>query len=140
MKRANGARKGLGKPIMAGSLNRLTRKGRTASRESGPPRFIRTTAVRVMLLYGVPPGEQAGERRDILRWCFRQHAMAQVEYEWAAAERPAQLFDRSFEGVAARNQQHRIEIALNCSEPLKARAGVAGRHHGIKTDTIDPGL
>src|SRR6516162_5723461 len=66
--------------------------------------------------------------------------MTQVEHKWAAAERPAQLRDRSFKGGAARNQQHRIEIALNRGEPLKARAGIAGRHHRIETDTIDPGL
>jgi len=89
---------------------------------------------------GVRSGEQASKRRDILRRCFRQHTMTQVEDERTAAERPAQLLDRSFEGGAVRDQQHRIEIALDRTKPLKMRPGVAGRHHCIETDTIDAGL
>src|SRR6516164_58908 len=139
-KRANGSRRKPGRPIIAGSLNRLTRKGRTACNESGPPRFINTTATRVILFNGVRSRDQPGECRNILRRRFRQHTMAEVEHEWAATERPAQLFDCGFESRAPRDQQHWIEIALNRSELLEPRPGVAGRHHCIETDAIDPGL
>jgi hypothetical protein len=72
-----------------------------------------------MLFSGVRSREQAGEGLNILRWRFRQYTMTEVEYEWAATERPAQLFDRRFESSAPRDQQHRIEIALNRRELLK---------------------
>src|SRR5438067_1113098 len=41
MKRANGRRSQAGRVMIAGSLNRLRRKGCTASSESGPPRLNR---------------------------------------------------------------------------------------------------
>src|SRR6516164_6481287 len=126
--------------MIAGSLNRLARKGRTASIESGPPRFINTTATRVMSCDGVQFGEQAGEHRDVLRRCFRQYAVAQVEYERSPAECPAQLPDRGLESRTPDDQQHRVKIPLNRDELLQPRPGVAGGHHCIEANTVDPGL
>src|SRR5258708_37900563 len=45
MKRASGFGRREGKPMIAGSLNRLRRKGCTASNESGPPRLNRMMAI-----------------------------------------------------------------------------------------------
>ena len=47
MRRASHPRSGCGRPMIAGSLNRLNRKGLTASRLSGPPRLNRTTPIRL---------------------------------------------------------------------------------------------
>src|SRR5215472_8400293 len=140
IKRASGSRSKPGRPMIAGSLNRLARKGPTASIESGPPRFINTTATRVMSCDGVQFGEQAGERRDVLRRCFGQYAVAEVKHERSPAEGPTQLPDRGLESRTPDNQQHRVEIPLNRGELLQPIPGVAGRQHRIEADTVDPGL
>src|SRR6516162_7998298 len=101
--------------MIAGSLNRLARKGRTAASESGPPRFINTTATRVMSCDDVQFGEDACERRDVFRRCFRQHTMAQVEHKRSPAEHPTQLPNRGFESLPPGDQQHRVKITLNRS-------------------------
>src|ERR1700730_15845928 len=140
MSRANGPRNGLGKSMIAGSLKRLTRNGRTAANESGPPRFINTTATRAISPGGDRFGEQASERRDILGRRFRQHAVAEVEHKAAAAKRLAQLSRSGFERGAAGNQQHRVEITLNCGKRLQPLADMTGGDHRIKPDPIDPRL
>jgi len=50
MKRPSQGRTKLGTRRMAGSVNRFSRKGRTASGASGPPRLNSTTATRRMLV------------------------------------------------------------------------------------------
>src|SRR6266404_5865490 len=86
IKRASGQRNGPGRPMIAGSLNRLTRNGRTASNESGPPRFINTTATRVISGRSDAFGEQMSECLYILERRLRQHTMSEIEYKGAAPE------------------------------------------------------
>src|SRR6202011_4858451 len=97
IKRASGQRNGHGRPMIAGSLNRLTRNGRTASNESGPPRFINTTATRAISGRSDRFGKQLRERFYIFGRRLRQHAMSEVEDERCIAEQPAQVSHRGFE-------------------------------------------
>src|SRR5688500_3831367 len=70
-----------GTRMMAGSLNRLVRNGRTASRESGPPRLNRTIAVRVMRRTRTAnlrtPYRHGRAWHDHPRVCLAQGALAQ---------------------------------------------------------------
>jgi hypothetical protein len=63
-------------------------------------------------------GEQAGERRDILRRGFRKHTMPKVENVGSRAKHPAKFRHRVFESGTSCNQQHGIKIPLNCRERL----------------------
>src|SRR5436309_12927137 len=139
-RRASGQRNGPGRPMIAGSLNRLTRNGRTASNESGPPRFINTTATRAISGRSDRFGEQTRECLDILRWRLRQHTVSEIEYKGTAPERPAKFSHRGFERGAADDQQDRVEIALNRRERLQPFARKADRNHRIETDPVDPSL
>src|SRR6202011_855888 len=140
IKRASGQRNGPGRPMIAGSLNRLTRNGRTASNESGPPRFISTTATRAISGRSDRPSEQTRQCLDILGRRLRQHTMSEIEYKGTAPERPAKFSHRGFERGAAGNQQDRVKIALNRCERLQPLTGIAARHHRIEADPVDPGL
>src|SRR5215472_10764930 len=91
MSRASGRRTRAGRSMMAGSLNRLVRNGGTASGESGPPRFIKTTAHRA-ISDGL--GQQTCQGGDILRRRLQQHAMPEIEDEGAVPERCLDVFDR----------------------------------------------
>src|SRR5437763_14087291 len=96
MMRASGSRTGAGNRKIAGSLNRLNRKGCTASNRSGPPRFISTTAVRATS--GVQRvGQQAGKRLHVFRRCFREYPVAKIEDVRPPAELPADSLHRFFE-------------------------------------------
>src|SRR5215510_10299478 len=125
---------------MAGSSNRLTRNGRTASNEPGPPRFINTTATRAISDHNERFGKQLGECLYAFGRRLRQHAMSEVEDEGSIAKQPAQVSHRSLERRAASDQQNWVEITLNRRERLQPLTGVAGWDHLIKADPVDPSL
>src|SRR5438309_134406 len=140
MRRARGQRNRPGRPTMAGSLNRLTRNGRTACNESGPPRFINTTATRAISHRSYRFGEQLSECLYVLERRLRQHTMAEVEDKGSSAESSAQLFHLGLESGAARDQQNWVEISLHSCKRLQPLAGIAGRNHWIEADPVDPGF
>src|SRR5579864_5811642 len=87
MTQASKLRKGCGRPIIAGSLNRLRRKGCTASGRSGPPRLNSTTAMRRRPDASTTPVPHLlDECGNMLRRCCRHDAMTQVENERTLAE------------------------------------------------------
>src|ERR1700746_3903011 len=96
MIRARGSRTSAGNRRMAGSLNRLKRKGRTASSRSGPPRFINTTEVRATSRVH-RFSQKASELLHVFRRCFRQHPVTEIEDVGPPAEYPAQCPHRFFE-------------------------------------------
>src|SRR5215472_16070595 len=102
---ANGSRRKTGSRIIAGSLNRLYRKGRMASGESGPPRFISTTAVRAMSSADWL-SEQAGERSNVFRRCVWQYSMPKIEDVAATTELLAKLSHRRLDSRTSRDQQN----------------------------------
>src|SRR5437016_11173914 len=113
MSSASGSRSIAGRRMIAGSLNRLTRKGRTASGESGPPRFISTTAAR-RFSGGIERfGEEQRKRRDMLRRRLRQDAVAEVEDKSSARECAADPANLDRHRGAADQQRDGIEIALH---------------------------
>src|SRR5438477_2259136 len=139
MRRASGRRKSAGWRRMAGSLNRLNRKGCTASSRSGPPRFISTTAVRV--ISGANRlGEKTAEDLHVFRRRFRQHAMAEIEDIGPLAEHATESPHRFFESGPSGDQQDRIEITLNRSVKLQSLLPVTRRHCRIDVDSGDPSL
>src|SRR6266436_3286636 len=140
IRRVSGRRNGPGRSMIAGSLNRLTRNGRTASNESGPPRFINTTATRAISGRSDRFGEQTRECLDILGWRLRQHTMSEIEYKGSIAEQLAQVSHPGLEKRAARDQQNWVQISLNRRERLQPLAGIPGRYHCIEADPIDPGF
>src|SRR6266478_783668 len=136
---ASGKRAKAGRRRMAGSLNRLKRKGCTASSRSGPPRFISTTAVRAMS--GVRGfSHQTSERLHILRRCFGQHTVAEIEDVRPLAERPAESPHGLFESRPSGDQHDRIEVSLHRPVRLQVLLRIARRHRRIDADSIDPRL
>src|ERR1041385_1385360 len=115
---ASGRRMSAGSRRIAGSLNRLKRKGSTASCPSGPPRLNSTTARRPIFSAMLVP-ENLDERRDMLGRGFRQHAMAEIEDQAPAAEPVEDSLGRLAKGGTPGDQCVRIEIALNGHEWLK---------------------
>src|SRR3984893_8718974 len=139
MMRASGNRTSAGNRRMAGSLNRLNRKGCTASNRSGPPRFISTTAMRATS--GIHRfGQKAGKSLHVLRWCFRQHSVAEIEDVRSPTEALAEAPHPFFERRPSDDQQDRIEIALNRSVRLQGSMRIAKRHRRVNADPVDPGL
>src|SRR5689334_10150353 len=137
--RASGKRKNAGRRRMAGSLNRLKRKGCTASSRSGPPKFISTTAVRV--ISGADwLGEKTAEHLHVFRRRFRQHAMAEIEDIGPLAEHPTEPPHSFFESSSSGNQQDGIEITLNRPIGLQISVRVTSRNRRIDVDPGDPGL
>src|SRR5438552_4770930 len=119
MSRASGSRSGAGRRMIAGSLNRLTRKGRTASGESGPPRFISTTARR-RFSGGIERfGEEQRKRRDMLRRRLRQDAVAEVEDKPSPRERTADSANLGRHRGTADKQRDGIEVALHGNARLQ---------------------
>src|SRR5512143_2919687 len=99
--------------MIALSLNRLKRNGRTAGKASGPPRLNSTTAVFTLVPHTIPlpvgeggKGMQAGEGHappssgtvppegsdqvgdpsDVLGGRVRQNAVAEIEHEGSPAQ------------------------------------------------------
>src|SRR5215467_12839316 len=107
-----------------------------ASGESGPPRFISTTAMRAMSSVDWF-SEQAGERSNVFRRCVRQHSMSEIEDVRATAELLPKLSHRRLDSRTSRDQQDGIEIPLHCSERLQAVAGITCRHCGIDRNPVD---
>src|SRR5258708_24851981 len=84
MKRASGFRRTEGRLTIAGSLNRLRRKGCTASSESGPPRLNRTMAIFTTCpsrRTWFPVAYHLDQLRHMLGRCLWDHAMAEIEHE-----------------------------------------------------------
>src|SRR5690349_14984319 len=90
MKRASGRRSQAGRVMIAGSLNRLRRKGCTASSESGPPRLNRTMAIFISnderSRRRLPVAHRLDQLGDVLGRGLRHHAVAEIEDERAMAE------------------------------------------------------
>src|SRR5688572_16187092 len=108
--------------MIAGSLNRLNRKGRTASGPSGPPRLNSTTATLRPAISGLQPRRQplhVGDRRLL------DDPVAEVEHPRPAAPLLQELVDAPVERVAAGQQEQGIQRALDAQAPgLQAPAEV----------------
>src|SRR5487761_1548444 len=101
MSHATGTRSGAGSRMIAGSLNRLNRKGATAASESGPPRFISTIAVRAMSAGDNRLREQSGQHGDVLGRRLRQYPMTEIEHPRSTGKGLADVPHGAFEGGAA---------------------------------------
>ena len=99
--------------MIAGSLNRFRRNGRIAAGESGPPKFIITTAQRAMsgLFSGL--GQKPCQRRDMFRRRLRQDPMPEIEDERPVTERRADRSYGSFHRLTADQQRDRVQISLH---------------------------
>src|SRR6516164_1408728 len=125
--------------MMAGSLNRLNKNGRTTSSLSGPPRFISTTAVRAISEANWL-SKQASKHLHILGRGLRQHTVSEVEYVRSPPERPAKIGHCLLQGRTADHQKHRIEVSLDSCERLQHFPGIIRRHHCIEPNRFEPGL
>jgi hypothetical protein len=84
--------------------------------------------------------KQLGEHCDVPGRGLRQHAMPEIEYKGPAPELPSKPVDGIFEGLAAYQQQDRVEISLDCHQGLKLFSGICSWYGSIDTDCIDAGL
>src|SRR5687768_13679227 len=98
--------------MIAGSLNRLNRKGRTASGPSGPPRLNGTTA---SLRVGISAGclDARDQPLHVGDRGVGQDAVAEVEDVGARAPLLEQRVDAAVERLPAGAQQHGVEGALD---------------------------
>src|SRR5262245_10321221 len=101
--------------MIAGSLNRLKRKGSTASSDAGPPRLNRTTAILIQLCScGFAP-KPAKQLFDMFDRRIGPDAVAQIEDVRAAVQFLEDSIDSAVKRGSTRDERERVEIALkNC--------------------------
>src|SRR4029077_3180539 len=114
--------------------------GRTALSESGPPKFISTTARRGISAAVQRLGEQPRQRRNIFWRGLRQHAMPEIEDERTAGERGANLANLALHRRSADNECNRVEITLHRYPPLQLFAGKTAGEATIDADRVDATL
>src|SRR5471030_1957443 len=105
MSRAISQRNGLGRRMIARSLNRLNRKGSTAAGLSGPPRLNSTTARRLIEASATPATDGLDELADMFRRRFRQDPVTQIEDQRASPQNFQDPADLPAHGLAAGCQQ-----------------------------------
>src|SRR5688572_3870266 len=132
-----------GTRMIAGSLNRLNRNGRTASSESGPPRLNRTIAVRVMVSARKEDVSCASGRTDhgnqplyVLGWRLRDDAVPQIKDEWSLCQPVDDVSDAGTHATSASRQELRIEIALQASMGLQLVARPVEWNTRIKAEAL----
>src|SRR5580704_11845455 len=99
--------------MIAGSLNRFVKNGRTACGESGPPRFIKTIARRGMSRSAQRLVEDTRQLDDMFDRRFRQDAVTKIKNVRTTAQERPQLLRRALHRTTTDNEQHRVEITLH---------------------------